>query len=91
MDTASFGEIYLANRVLNHNIVNFTGRLILSCLRNAYMLYNPGFQEPKAKIPDGNEYNDSNHDISTIPCPASSRLSSRFLMLCRTWFSTLEA
>ena len=78
MDTASFGEIHLANRILNHDIVYFAGWLILSSLRNRYILYDPGFQEPKSDISDGNEYNDSNHVNSTIPCPASSRLSSRY-------------
>jgi hypothetical protein len=55
MDTASFGEIHLANRVLNHDIVNFARRVIHTRLRNAYMLYDPGFQETKSNIPDSNE------------------------------------
>jgi len=77
MDTASFGKIHLANRILNHDIINFAGRLIGTCLGNGYILNNPGFQEPKSDISDGDEHNDSNHDISTTPCPASSRVSSR--------------
>jgi len=55
MDTASFGEIHLADRILNHDIIDFSGRLIRTSLRNVYMLNNPGFQEPKSDISDSDE------------------------------------
>jgi hypothetical protein len=58
MDTASFGKIHLADRILNHDIVNFTGRLIGSRLRNRYILYDPGFQEPKSDISNGKKNDD---------------------------------